>query len=408
MNFVETAQTAEDISRRLISSIRDSGLRVTIDHIDQPAYMVNASLEVTWYNEAARPWLGNIEQQPNENGARHVLQHLAQGTYGQRADNQQAFNKLHWEAGKARLASTALANGKPFPSRIMSSVLPLLLRLGEEIEERYSVDISYFREGMLFTYSRDDRSDTTLTDSIAGHNDAVFDLSNHELPALTDFSVLVATLHDASLISQQLPPEEYFELINQLGLAMETILSRFYGAYGKHAEETAVVYYFFPRKGSNYLFDTIRCSSAIRTELRRISQHWQLRKDWVVDLKFKIALHEGREWLGIQKTRGRAEIKLLGHTINQAARLADFAVGGTVWASKNLISKLSTDERRRLRYGIRRRDGEGLEVLVEGTFADVSSQLNRKRHGKKMRDLGQLVVTEIIGIIDSDAKSGIA
>ena len=119
------AQAAEDISRRLINTLKDGGLKVTIDRIDQPAYMVNYNLEITWYNEAARAWLGDFDHLPEESKARHVLQHLSRGIYGQRADNQSVFNKLHWEAGRARLTGTAMA-GTEGVDRIDASRGPIM------------------------------------------------------------------------------------------------------------------------------------------------------------------------------------------------------------------------------------------------------------------------------------------
>ena len=397
----ESTQSAEDISRRLISTIKDGGLRVTIDRIDQPAYMVNYNLEITWYNEAARAWLGDFERLPEESKARHVLQHLARGIFGQRADNQSVFNKLHWEAGRARLAGTAMAGMTQMQEAGTAkgpiSEYPINLRRGDNAEEYYSAYISYFREGMLFVYQPGRQQNGTLLDVLANRDEVIRDLLKNHLPVLTDLAVLVADLQSSTMICVQLPPEEYFELINNMWAAMEPIFRRYYGTHGKHVGD-GLVYYFFPQPDCSYLLNAVRCASELRAEMRKISQSWQLRKNWGIDLKLKIGLHEGTEWLGTFHIDSKVEFTVLGDTINHAARLSDFAAGNTIWASKSLVSKLIPEERRKLRYGIRRRDADGLETLVEATFSPVSALVDHDHHGKKMRDIAGMAVTEIVEV----------
>lgn len=400
-NITEPAQLAEDISRRLISSIKDSGLRVTIDRIDQPAYMVNYNLEITWYNEAARVWLGDFDRLPEESRARHVLQHLARGVFGQRADNQSVFNKLHWEAGRARLAGTAMAGTETASESPTNkgpvSEFSIRLRRNDSRDERYSAYVSYFREGMLFVYAPDEQDDESVLNMLARRDEVIRDLLKNHLPVLMDMSVLVADLQNSTTICLQLPPEEYFELINQMWAAMEPIFRRYYGTHGKHVGD-GMVYYFFPQPDCSYLLNAVRCASELRTEMRKISQSWQLRKNWGIELKLKIGLHEGTEWLGTFHIDSKVEFTVLGDTINHAARLSDFASGNTIWASKSLVSKLAPEERRKLRYGIRRRDSDGIETLIEATFAPVSALVNQDHHGKKMRDIGGMAVTEIMEV----------
>lgn len=403
-NITTRTQIAEDLSRRLISSIKDGGLRVTIDRIDQPAYLVNANLEITWYTEAARAWLGDFEKQPDASRGRHVLQHLSRGIYGQRADNQSAFNKLHWEAGRARLASTAmgdlaLALGAD-ANRGLFTELPISLRQENQQEVHYLAQISYFREGMLFVY-RPGRNQAagTLLEAFAQHDETIHDLLKKPLPALTDAAVLAAGLQGAAVIEQQLPPDEYFELISQLWSAMEPILRRYHGIHGKH-HGNDLAYYFLPQADGSYLHHALWCAVAMRAETRKISQEWQLRKNWGVELKLRTGLHEGNDWLGVFNSDRKVEFTLLGDTSQHAAKLAEFAIGGTIWASKRLVSKLAPEHRRMLRYGIRRRDADGLETLVEATFSPMQALIDPARHGDSLRDIAAMTVTEIIDVVD--------
>jgi class 3 adenylate cyclase len=250
---------------------------------------------------------------------------------------------------------------------------------------------------MLFVYSHDANVQSELLDLLARRDDVIRDLLKKRLPVLTELSILVADLQNSTMICMQLPPEEYFELINQMWATLEPVFRRYYGTYGKHVGD-GMVYYFFPQPDCNYLFNAVQCAYELRAEMRKLSQSWELRKNWGVQLKLKIALHEGMEWFGTFHIESKVEFTVLGDTINQVARLSDFAQGGTVWASKSLISKLPPQERRRVRYGIRRRDADNVETLIESTFAPVSSILDPARHGDKMRDIALLTVTEIIEV----------
>ncbi|MCX7628141.1 MAG: adenylate/guanylate cyclase domain-containing protein [Methylophilaceae bacterium] len=394
-----TFQAAEDISRRLIESLKDGGLRVTIDAIDQPAYMVNYNLEITWFNDAARPWLGETERFPEDTRARHVLRHLAKGIYGGNADNQTVFNKLHWEAGHSRLAGSIRADQTAAGIGVKKApIAQFTIRLWRNGElEEFLVYVSYFREGMLFVFTHDIAVQGDLLGLLAQRDVVIRDLLKKQLPVLTDLAVLVADLQSSTLICLQLPPEEYFTLINQMWADMVPVFRRYYGTYGKHVGD-GMVYYFLPQPDCNYLVNAVKCAMDLRAEMRRLNQEWQLRKNWDIELKLKIGLHAGSEWLGTFHIDSKVEFAVLGDTINQAARLSEFARGGTVWASKALITQIAQEERRKIRYGIRRKDREGVESIVESTFSPVGALTDFVKPHEKLQDIAAMPVTEIFEI----------
>ena len=94
------------------------------------------------------------------------------------------------------------------------------------------------------------------------------------------------------------------------------------------------------------------------------------------------------------QTATSIEFAVLGDTINQAARLSEFARHGSVWASKGLIGKLSSEERSRLHYGVTRKNQEGREVFVSSTFAQIATLIDG-RSSDKVNDVAQMPVTEV-------------
>lgn len=196
-------------------------------------------------------------------------------------------------------------------------------------------------------------------------------------PVLTEVAVLVAGLQHSASIWQELPPEEYFELINDIWSTADPIFRRHFGTQGKHPAD-GMVCYFFPLPAASYLWNALLAAQELREAMRRVSKEWQLRKGWTTELYMNVGIDEGQEWLGTFKSDSKAEFTSLASTINQAARIADFSRAGAIWASKNLLGKLSAQERQRLRYGVRRKGSDGQHLFVPHVFSNVRRRDNHK------------------------------
>jgi class 3 adenylate cyclase len=275
---------------------------------------------------------------------------------------------------------------------------PLCLRSPDGENEHYRVYTSYFREGILVVFTDDVDSHQGLLGLLERRDDVIRNLLKKRLPVLTDVAVIVADLQNSVRICSELPPEEYFELINQIWATMEPIFRSYYGTHGKHVGD-GLVYYFFPQPDSNYIYNALRCANQIREAMRKISKEWQLRKNWVNDLYLNTGINEGQEWLGIFHIETKVEFTVLGDTINHAARLSDLARHGSLWATKNLMGKLTPEERKSVRFGVKRQSRDEHEVFVQSSYSRVSElvDLNAPRH-EKLRDIAALAVTEIVEI----------
>lgn len=209
---------------------------------------------------------------------------------------------------------------------------------------------------------------------------------------------MLADLQGSAKICSELPPNEYFELINEIWSTMDPLFRKHFGTYGKHVGD-GMVYYFFPRPDSSHIFNALVCAHEVKQEMRKISNRWQLRKNWLNELHLNIGLHEGTEWLGTFQSGSNVEFAVLGDTINHAARLSDFARFGSIWATKSLVSKLSNEERNCLDFGVTRQGESGREVYIASSYAQLSTliDLSLDRH-EKLREIANLPVTEIRNI----------
>jgi class 3 adenylate cyclase len=232
-----------------------------------------------------------------------------------------------------------------------------------------------------------------------------------QAPSLTQVAVLVTQLQDATRLWSELPPEEYFELINEIWLAVDPIFKRHQGTKGRHPGE-GMVCYFLPRPGSSYLWNALLAAQQVREAMRRVNKQWQLRKGWTSELYMNMGIAEGQEWHGTLRP-GSQEITVLGDAVDHAVRISNFARDGAVWVTRSLVGKLRTDERRRLKHGVRRLDKEGRDVLVPSTFSRVENLADMTDAGSEsLTAIAQLPITEVFDVAaqaggDPDRAAGL-
>ena len=232
--------------------------------------------------------------------------------------------------------------------------------------------------------------------AVLGRRDIVIrTLLSKRLPVVTDLAVIVADLQESVKICSELPPDEYFELVNKIWSTAGDIFRKYYGTYGKHVGD-GMVYYFFPQPDSNYVMNAVVCAQELKTAMSKLSKEWQLRKNWINELYLNTGLNEGQEWLGTFQTATSVEFVVLGETINHTARLSDMARFGQVWATKNFMSKLPPEHRERVDFGIERVGADGQRMLVQSSYSRVSNVVDvESGRYVKLQDIAGLPVTEI-------------
>jgi class 3 adenylate cyclase len=226
--------------------------------------------------------------------------------------------------------------------------------------------------------------------------------AGRDRPALTPVAVLVSDLQDCARVWAELPPEEYFELIRRIGSMADPIFRRHHGIHGKHAAD-GLVCHFMPQPDSSYLWNVLAAAVEMKEAMRAVSKEWQLRKGWATELYLNTGVNEGQEWLGSLRAAGQPEFTALGKTINHAARISEFARRGAIWATKNLVAKLASIERKRLKFGVRRKSHDGHEVFVSSVFGKLDGLADLAGPGgEKFKDIGRLPITEIVNITTHD------
>lgn len=388
-------------------------LQLTLDDIVHSAYMVNYNFELTWYNEAARKNILGFETPPPGSESRSIFLMMLTSSAKDDAQRLNQLLRLHLTFAKARLAKASvlgiLKNLDPQQTALIDRMydesdtvtgqtvveVPFVLHTEDSGPQSWQVYGIYFREGILIVHIPTGQAAPGLLEFLSRRDVVIRNLLRKRLPVLTPLAVMVADLQNSVKICSELPPEEYFELINEIWSAMAPLFRKYYGTYGKHVGD-GMVYYFFPQPDSNYIFNALACAYEIKLEMRKISKSWQLRKNWLNELYLNTGLHEGQEWLGTFQTATSVEFAVLGDTINHAARLSDFARFGAIWATKNLISKLTTEERALVEFGVTRRGHDDREHFMVSSYSQLGSlvDLTAERY-EKLREIGTLPISEI-------------
>ena len=416
---VAPGQAGTDRAAQAGSAGDDGELRLTVETIPYPAYMVNPNLEVTWLNRrAAGLALGDGAPLPDSSHERNLFALLWRGRWSRSAASRADLLSFHLALAKDRLTRSALdAMGRRLGAEAAAElagqyertraqppqpVTEATLRLGGAGGEGtvFRVYATRYREGTLFVFIPGGDDAGELIEFLSRRDDVIRALVRNRLPVLMPLAVLVADLQNSVRICSELPPEEYFALINEIRSAMDPLFRRYYGTHGKHAGD-GMVHYFFPQPDCSYIDNALACAWGLKREMARISREWRARKGWPTDLCLNIGLDEGEEWLGTFQTPTNLEVTVLGETINHAARLSDLARHGAVWATKNLISRLGAESRARIRYGLRHRGADGAEYVVESTYARVVDLIERDTpKADKLHDIGALTVAELIELRD--------
>ncbi|MCF7821183.1 MAG: adenylate/guanylate cyclase domain-containing protein [Mariprofundaceae bacterium] len=434
---VDTATTSKRVMGnnalpfKSIDSTSFDNPKLNCDQINYPSYFLSYKFQLEWCNDVAVEQLfGDSWKLSSRIEERNIFQLLFDSTNARNLDGFEDILSFHLALAKGKLSKSTLLISN---LNIDHECLTQLIRLHDEVEpadikpiiykemnislqdESHSctqIFASFFREGILITYlpSADDAE--SLVSILARRNHVIGNLLRKRRPFLTNMTILVADLQNSCNICAELPPDEYFELINMIWGTMEKITRKYNAVSGKHVGDGAV-FYFFPRPEENYVFNAIKFAQEMKEVMLDISKKWKNKKNWINDLLLNIGITEGEEWFGTYQTSTQIEFTVLGCTVNRAGRLSDFAQQGSIWATKNVLSKLTPTEREEVRFGIKRQSEDG-QVLIPSSYSRISNliDMDNPRY-EKMRDIGADPVAEIFDVmltdfeVRTDPESGI-
>lgn len=400
---VRTTPVAGDSS---LSVPRRDVPRLSIDEIAHPAYLVGPDLSVLWFNAASAGVLGAATAGVN------VLKQLLGASAGPGRDEVLRFHlALARQHGITveRLGRDLPADRRALLERLLPEVQPPAPAFVSHVGGSgaappgaciYAIQ---FREGTLFVHVPRGPAADELASLLQSRELVVGDLGRKRLPVLSDVAVVVMDLQHAPRIWSALPAEEYFELINQIWLAAEAIVRRHRGTQGKHPRD-GLACYFLRQRDPAYAWNALLAAHEMREAMRRVSQEWRLRKGWTTELCMETGVDEGQQWVGTLQSGAGEEFTMYGETLNRAAGISALGRGGAIWATKNLLARLTPQDRQRLKWGVHRRDQDGHEVFVPEVFSTVERLAAPGAATDQWRDIAALPITEIVDIAGAEGR----
>jgi adenylate cyclase len=391
------------------------GLSLTIDDIKTPAYLLNYEFEIEWVNEyAENAMFGQCIRTITDVELRNIFRLFLSWEFNHSVKNWEEIVEYHMSFYRMRIGKEHLGQmyggmgGREieylesvydrapnvYPEKVYRHQLEIEGMNGST--EKYVVYTTFFREGMFFLYQKAETAQSRIAEFLMDRETVVRDLLQQRLPTVVSFSVLVADLQNSVRICAELPPEEYFELINNMWKILEESFKTYHGIYGKRIGD-GVVYYFLKKQDPGYLMNSINCALSIREKMFDFSAQWKARKRWHNELHLNMGINEGQEYFSTTTPSStNIEFTALGDTINYASRLSNLSRFGTIMTTKNVINHLSNEERDSIRYGIRKKLEER-EVFVENVFSRIDDLLkDNETWRQRYIDIATLPVTEIM------------
>lgn len=402
-------------TREVLMSVRTNEVKLTINDLQCPAYLINNNFEIDWINaEAEEMIFGQSVQSIKMAEGRNIFRLFIGMGLIQSVDSHHPIIDFHLALFKQKSPKEELE--KLYQGitkrdiRILSDIHDMIdstspavvretylnLDFHHDSDVVYRVNHIKFREGILCVYVPADTMMQGVVELLSRRGRIIQDLLKQRMPTLVSFAVLVADLQDSVRICAELPPDEYFRLVNQIWKCMEASFKKYYGTYGKHTGD-GMVYYFLKDRDSNYLMNSVRCALELRDSMKILSNEWKTSKGWFNDLYLNVGINEGQEYFGTIPASPAIEFTALGDSVNHAGRLSDFARYGSIWTTKNLLTRLSDEERKTICYGIRKKE-QDREVMIDNIFSRVVDLMPDSPKFSKFMDIATLAVTEVRGI----------
>ena len=365
----------------------ESGLEVTINNLSSPAYLVNNNFEIEWINEQAEQLLFHREISSVVNiESRNIFKLLLdQDLHGVMQNWKDAVD-LHCTLLQRHMDSDNLDHvfdgitadevavindsyrNRQSPATDNLYHLPFsLVSASSCSRQNFFVHSVAYREGTFLVFVPADQNSSHIMNMLGQREKIINELLNNRMPSMVSLCALVASFQNSESVCVELLPSQYFLLINELWQTVGPVFEKYYGTYGKNAGDD-VLYYFVKSHGNDYMRNAINCAIELREVMTKFSLKWKNSKGWGHDLYLNIGIHQGREFFGTVHSGGNIEFTSLGDSVKVARQLSGFAGNGEIWATKDLISKMSNEERHDFHFGVYR-DREKGKVMQLDSFS---------------------------------------
>jgi adenylate cyclase len=185
-----------------------------------------------------------------------------------------------------------------------------------------------------------------------------------------EVAILMSDLRGFTSLTEWLEPNEVVALMNNYLTVMIDLIQQRKGIIDDIIGDAILVFFGAPLAMEEASENAVRCALEMQKAMAGVNEH-NLRKGWP-EVEMGIGLHSGETVVGNIGSTKRSKFGVVGRTVNMAARIETFTVGGQVLASPDIIRSL----RGRLILG------EEIDVHGKGMREPLSCQvlLGHKDH----------------------------
>ena len=137
-------------------------------------------------------------------------------------------------------------------------------------------------------------------------------------------SVLFCDIRGFTSLSEQLPPHDVIELLNQHMTALTEVAYQYNGTVDKFVGDMIMVLFGAPESSADDAQRTVRCALAMRQTRNHLNSQSQF------PLEIGIGIATGSVVAGCMGSEKRLNYTVLGHRVNLAARLCGIAAAGQI------------------------------------------------------------------------------
>lgn len=162
-------------------------------------------------------------------------------------------------------------------------------------------------------------------------------------PASRQGAILFCDLEGSTELARELPTAQYFRLIRSLWTEIDALVASENGIVGKHAGDGATAFFLADDTGSA----SEAAAAAIRTARGIHERSADVFGDALdAGCLMRVGLHWGSSiYIGQLVPGGRLDVTALGDAVNECARIQECAEPHETLASKELVERLSDDDK---------------------------------------------------------------
>ena len=150
-----------------------------------------------------------------------------------------------------------------------------------------------------------------------------------------EVTLLMSDLRGFTALAERLGPTDVVALLNHYLSAMVDLIQKSGGTIDEIIGDAILVLFGAPTTMADAAQRAIRCALEMQKAMPEVNEH-NLQKGWP-EIEMGIALHTGEVVVGNIGSTKRSKYAVVGRTVNLAARIESFTVGGQVLVSPALI-----------------------------------------------------------------------